>query len=436
MAILRAIFNQTRGRYEFDTEAPVANDLFFDSDLARFFIQMGDGMALKSAIITSDQNWIKPAGVEAVLAIVAAAGGGGGGSLSPTYCAGGGGGGEVRRRLLSFGAAEETIAAVIGQGGVGGTPNPEEISQPNGDSATTTASSENADYLASRMWDGSSGISNMWQNNHTTDPVSGGNVWFQADLGSSKWVKSVRLSPYSLQYMPKDVVVKGSDTGSFSGEETTIGSFTFPNQADSEITFSSNVRYRYFRLFVTSVQGGSPTYAQVGEVAFNVGLELGAAGNGGNTSLGDYLTALGGQGALNISSSTITDIRCGLGGGANRKEIAGSLYLYKPNTGPGGSSGGCGGGYHYGDTAYKNHWDVSAQPCAGFGKGGANGSGLYQYGGGGGGLNDGADAAGDDEDGNDAAGYGGGGSGAGKATTAPRIGGAGAPGRIELYWFE
>lgn len=123
--------------------------------------------------------------------------------------------------------------------------------------ATATAVNTRSGYPASQGIDNSFGAS-RWQaadNQSTTG-------WYQLDFGANNAKDLRKFRIYHLAGLSTldTFDLKGSDTGTFSGEETTIQTgldFGIGSDAPAgawyEVTFSNGVSYRYYRLEFTGV---------------------------------------------------------------------------------------------------------------------------------------------------------------------------------------
>jgi hypothetical protein len=130
-------------------------------------------------------------------------------------------------------------------------------------------------YSQSSSWDNSCIGSKAFDDNTTTlwhtAGASSPPHWVQVQFGSATRITLMTWKPRvsDTNYNPKDFNIKGSNTGSFSGEETTIATFSLADEWYSRNTryflFSNANSYLYYRIVITS-EMASGTLLMVSEI--------------------------------------------------------------------------------------------------------------------------------------------------------------------------
>jgi len=130
-------------------------------------------------------------------------------------------------------------------------------------------------YSQSSSWDGSYTGSKAFDNNTSTlwhtAGASSPPHWVQVQFGTATRITLMTWTPRlsDSNYNPKDFSIKGSNTGSFSGEETTIATFSLADEWFSRnkryFLFSNANSYLYYRIVITS-EMASGTLLMVSEI--------------------------------------------------------------------------------------------------------------------------------------------------------------------------
>lgn len=140
-----------------------------------------------------------------------------------------------------------------------------EIDDTTGEENTPTIPSDlsgGQTYSQSSSWDGSyvgskafdDNTSTLWHTASVSLPH-----WIQIQFSSAQRVTLMTWTPRenNTNYNPKDFSIKGSNTGSFSGEETTIATFALSDEWYSRnkryFFFANTNSYTYYRVVLTSM---------------------------------------------------------------------------------------------------------------------------------------------------------------------------------------
>lgn len=126
---------------------------------------------------------------------------------------------------------------------------------------TVSASAYNTAEYPWMVFNNSTGY---WQTPNSTVPA-----WLKIDCTSQVQTCGFSLTAYATNYerCPKDFILEGSNTGAFSGEQTALYTATgqiFSNGEKKSYSFSAVETYRYYRLYITAINGGA--YVLLGQM--------------------------------------------------------------------------------------------------------------------------------------------------------------------------
>lgn len=113
-------------------------------------------------------------------------------------------------------------------------------------------------YTAPEGFDGGETYTNRWLSGASVDGSGYCNTWWQIDWQTAKRIVQIRFRAYAVT-TPRDFEVFGSNTGAFSGEEVSLGSFTDYETNDYGggyfdcpwVELNSPIAYRYLRIQIT-----------------------------------------------------------------------------------------------------------------------------------------------------------------------------------------
>lgn len=160
---------------------------------------------------------------------------------------------------------------------------PEIISVPQGSSTNssmlTASSYYSASYKPSKAFNGiatSGSMTDCWISREENGPSPDGSCWIQWNFEAQCIVTKFRFSTrnWNVYNYPKNVAVKVSNTGAFSGEETVVRTYTFGtvgrDRFSEWVIFNNPIAGQYLRIEIHSgVYHESRFFVCIQEVEFS-----------------------------------------------------------------------------------------------------------------------------------------------------------------------